>query len=131
MTRRWPRKNAFVIESPVGPRFELALERFGQGHSFEFHEVAFRRGPDGVVHAQIESSWGADYVTQETALLDFAEAERVLEELAEAAPAFREAVATQPIEYELCEDYGMGSIRVCSRRNGVLDWGTGFPRSAG
>jgi succinate dehydrogenase/fumarate reductase flavoprotein subunit len=131
MSRGWTRRHALAIESPSGPRFELALERFREGHSFEFHDVGFRRGPDGVVHAQIESSWGGDYVTQDTALLDLAEAERVLEELAEASPAFRETVATQPIEYEVCEDYGMASVRVCSRRNGVFNWGTGFPRSAG
>ena len=130
MTRGWPR-HAFSVDSPSGPRFELALERFREGHSFEFHDVAFTRGPDGVVHAEVESSWRGTQVTPDTALSDLARAERALEELLAASPMFRDTVAPQPIEYEVCEDYGQGRVLVCSRRNGTFTWGAGFPRSAG
>lgn len=96
-----------------------------------FRDVAFTFGSDGVIHAEIESSWEDDLVTQDTALRDLSQAESVMGELAPASPVFGRCAVGQQIAYEVCEDYGMGRVVICSRRNGEFTWGPGFPRSAG
>jgi len=107
------------------------MERFRSGESFEFREVAFRMSADGVIHCIVESSWQAENVTYATANGDLDEGEAALEQLMDESSEFRAAVCGCPVSYELVEDYGMGSILICSRRDGILEWAHGFPRCAG
>ena len=101
------------------------------GESFEFREVAFRMAADGVVHCIVESSWQSENVTPATANRDLDEGEAALRHLMDQSSDFKAAVSGSPTCYELVEDYGMGSILICSRRDGIVEWAHGFPRSAG
>jgi hypothetical protein len=107
------------------------MERFQAGNAFEFREVGFHITADGVVHCIIESSWQAENVTPATANDDLDEGEAAFKYLMQEASEFRAAVGDRPVSYELVEDYGMGSILICSRRDGVVEWAHGFPHSAG
>jgi hypothetical protein len=129
MTRRYHR-DPFVIENPSGPRFELALERFLEGHAFEFKTIAFRTDTDGSVCCVIDSSWAAENVTKETAHRDLAEGQQAFAELSTTSPAFALAVRGRPVRYELIHDYGNGSVLLCSLRDGKLTWSTGHPKAS-
>jgi hypothetical protein len=118
------------VDAVIGPRFDLAMERFRSGKAFEFREVAFRIDRSGVVFCVVESSWQAENITPATATRDLDEAETVFRFLARESPEFKAAVGDRPLAYELVEDYGMGTILICSRRDGLLEWSHGFPRSA-
>jgi hypothetical protein len=106
-----------LVETPVGGRFEVALERFLTGNAFEFREVEFRIDGDAAVCCVIDSSWAASNVTVETANADFAEAQRALDELVSASAPFASAVHGRRRRYELC-----------SFANGSLAWAPGFPK---
>lgn len=106
------------------------MERFRSGAPFEFREVAFLMAEDGVVHCIVESAWQLDNVTSATANRDLDEGEAALRHLMNESSEFRAAVSGAPTRYELVETYGMGSIHICSRIDGILEWERGFPRSA-
>ncbi len=119
------------VDATTGSRFDLAMERFRSGNSFEFGGVAFSIDQGGVVRCIVETSWEADKVTAGTANCDLDEGEAAFRFLMNESTQFRAAVTGRPISYELAEDYGMGSISICSRRDGILEWSHGFPRSGG
>jgi hypothetical protein len=120
-------KDAFVIEEPHGSRFDLALERFLDGNAFEFKQIAFAIDQNGTVRCSVDSSWASSAVTADTARKDLAEGQHVLEELLISSEAFRAAVQGRAVRYDLIEDYGMGSILICSRTGNELTWAPGFP----
>lgn len=86
---------------------------------------------DGVVHCVVESSWQSENVTLATAERDLDEGAAVLRSLMLGSSEFSAAVANRTICYELVEDYGMGSITICSRSDKGIEWGYSFPRSSG
>ena len=107
------------------------MEQFQTGNEFEFREIGFHITADGVVHCVVESSWQAEKVTPATANDDLDEAEAALNYLMGESSEFRAAVGDRPVSYEVVVDHGMGSILICSRRNGVVEWANGLPHSAG
>ena len=125
------RRPGFPVDGATGARIGLAMERFVNGDSFEFLGVAFRMDTDGVVHCSVESSWDLANVTVATASKDLDEGVAALRDLSDVSSVFKVAIANAPICYELVEDYGMGSTLICSRREGVLEWAPGFPRTPG
>ena len=66
MTRGY-HKGAFSVDGAEGSRFDLAVERFCSGETFEFREIAFRVEADGVVHCMVDSSWHSGNITPATA----------------------------------------------------------------
>jgi hypothetical protein len=106
------------------------MELFRSGESFDFRDVQFSVGADGVVSCSIESSWHKENVTPATANRDLDEGEMVFRHLLEESQEFREAVGTRPVSFDLVEWAGMGSILLCSRRDGILAWESGLPPGA-
>jgi hypothetical protein len=100
MSRRY-RRAGFSIDDTAGARFDLAMERFRSGESFEFREVAFRVAADGVVHCIVESSWQSANVTTETAIRDLDEGETALRHLMDKSADFKAVVSGAPTCYEL------------------------------
>src|SRR5687768_3637597 len=127
MTRKQHR-DAFVIEEVSGPRFELTIERFRAGEAFEFRDVAFRLGGDGVLLCIIDSSWNGDGITSVTAGKDLDEGRIALKYLLESSVAFAAAARGRPVRYDLIEDYGNGNILIYSKINELVTWSYGFPR---
>jgi len=128
---RGQHKNAFVVDDVSGPRFELALELFLSGKGFEFRDVTFRVESDDAVHCVVDSSWDASNVTQASAAEDMDLGASVLADLLGRSPAFASAVEGRPIHFELIEDYGNGSVLICTRTDEVVTWARGLPRGAG
>jgi hypothetical protein len=130
MSRGHRHKGAFVVEALAGPRYELALELFRSGRSFDFREVPLSIGEGGACLCIIDSSWGSKSTTTATATTDFEEAEATLRCILESSQEFALAVQGRPVRYELVDDYGDGSILLCSKAAGVVTWAYGFPRDA-
>lgn len=130
MTDRDHRRGLF-IDVTSGTRFDLAMERFLSGDTIAFRDIALRIEADGSVHCIVESSWRAENVTLASASDDLAAGDAHLHYLMEASPVFRDAVCGRPVAVDLVEDYGMGSVLICTKRDGRLDWAPGFPRAAG
>jgi len=124
-------RDAFVVDDMTGSRFALALERFYAGHAFVYRDVGFVRGEDGFVNCIVDSSWGAENVTAKTAEEDLATGAAVLAALSAASSEFHAVVGDRRICFELIEDYGNGSILICSQTDGVMTWAPGLPRGAG
>ena len=93
MSRRY-RRPGFSVDDAAGARFDLAMERFMSGESFEFREVAFRMAADGVVHCIVESSWQSENVTPATANRDLDEGEAALRHLMDHSGRGRQPVLT-------------------------------------
>jgi hypothetical protein len=128
---RGQHRNAFVVDDVSGPRFELALELFLSGKSFEFRDVAFRVESDNAVHCIVDSSWAPESVTQASAAEDLDSGASALADLLGQSPAFASAVEGRPIHFDLVEDYGNGSILICTRTDETITWARGFPRGTG
>jgi hypothetical protein len=128
---RGQHRGAFAVEAIEGPRFELAIERLTSGRAFEFQDVAFRIDDDGSLVCIVDSSWRIDNISVETATKDLEEGRGALEYLLGAAPAFSSAVRGRPVRYELIEDYGNGSVLLCTKENETLVWANGLPKNAG
>jgi hypothetical protein len=125
MTRAQHRR-AFAVETAEGRRFDVAMERFLAGSSFEFRDVTFRLADDGAVCCDIDSSWQLENVTLETATRDFSAAKRVLEELVALSAPFASAVDGRPVRFELTDYDGMASFLIGSLIDGALVWAPGF-----
>jgi hypothetical protein len=128
---RGQRRGAFNVDAVEGPRFELAIELLTSGRAFEFHDVTFRTDDGGALLCIVDSSWGVGDTTPETATKDLEEGRVALEYLLEAAPAFASAVRGRPVRYELIEDYGNGSVLICTKVDDAIVWAHGLPKSAG
>jgi hypothetical protein len=128
---RGQHRNAFVVDDASGPRFELALELFLSGGSFEFRDVAFRVESDNAVHCIVDSSWELANVTQASAAEDLDFGASVLADLLGQSPVFASVVEGRPIHFDLIEDYGNGSILICTRTDETITWTHGFPRGTG
>ncbi len=127
---RGQHRGAFTVHTVVGSRFELAIELLVSGRSFEFHDVSFRIERDGTLLCTVDSSWGIDNVTLETATRDLEEGRAALDYLVVAAPAFAAAVHGRPVRFELIDDYGSGSVLICTRVSDKLAWAPGLPKKA-
>jgi len=121
-------RDRFVVETTNGRRFDLALERFLAGQVFGFQDVCFRMLPSGEVCCAIDSSWGPENVTPETAVSDLIEGQASFRELVEDSPAFASLVQGKPVRYELVDDYGTGTLLLCSFEDGEQVWAPGFPK---
>jgi hypothetical protein len=122
------RRTSFSVDDATGSRFDLAMERFRSGETFEFRDVGFRLEADGAVHCIVDSSWSAENTTSASAVQDLDSAEVVFKHLTEHSPEFAATVGGRPVSYDLVEDYGMGSVLICRRRDESLVWARGFPR---
>lgn len=127
---RGQHRDAFVVEAASGRRFDLALERFLEGRPFEFREISFAMAADGTVLVGVDTSWSAENVTLERATADLALAQAALHELVSTSSAFASAVGGHPILFELVEDYGNGSVLLCTLDKGRLTWSTRMPAPA-
>jgi hypothetical protein len=90
--------------------------------------MAFSLDHNGTVRCTVDSSWASPAITAETVRTDLAEGQQVFEELSARSQAFRSAVQSRKVYYELIEDYGTGSILICSLTETELTWAPGFPR---
>jgi hypothetical protein len=119
-----------VIEATSGARFEVALERFLGGLTFEFRGVSFAMAPEGTVVVRAGSSWSPSNVTVESVNADIELCQSATSELVACAEAFASAVRGRPIRYEVVEDWGTGSVLLCAMHGGRLTWSPGLPGPA-
>jgi hypothetical protein len=122
---RGQHRGAFVIEELSGPRFELAMERLRNGQSFELQDVALRLEKTGALVCVVDSSWGIENITLATATNDLRAGEATVDLLLQSSPAFAATVQERPVRYELVEDYGGGSVLICSKVGDVVTWADG------
>ena len=119
------------ITEPHGPRFELALDRFRDGHAFTLNGVGFWLAPDGALEVSAQTSWFIENVTEQRALDDLDRARRLTDTLIEESPAFASLVKGRPRRYVLIDDYKMGGVVLCRLVDGSLNWSAGMSKSRG
>lgn len=61
-------------------------------------------------------------ITKQSALDELVEIKELFSKLLSMSDSFRTFVTTTEIQYNLDFDYGMGDIRICSERNGFVEW---------
>jgi hypothetical protein len=128
---RGQHRDAFVVDELAGPRFELAIERLREGHTFEFHDVGFRLEHDRYLVCIVDSSCGIEAISAPTAMHDLRVGATVVDRLLLSSPTFSAAVQGRQPRFELVVDYGEGSILICSNTEDVVTWVHGFPRAGG
>ena len=119
------------ILEPQGSRFELALELFRDGASFTYDGVGFWLASDGALEVRVQTSWRPGNVTEQTAMGEFARAEKLANSLADASPAFASLVRGRPLCFVLVDEYKMGGITLCRLVDGQLSWPPGYPVAKG
>jgi hypothetical protein len=81
--------------------------------------------PDGAVLVRVDTSWPSKSLTAETAATDFQFAQSTLGELVFASDPFASAVRGRAVRFELIEDYGTGSVLLCTLEEGSMTWSAG------
>ena len=125
---RGSHRDRFVVESPSGHRFDVALSRLVAGHTFAFEHICCSLLPNGVLACSIDSSWSPENVTVETATSDFAGASASLNALLAGSEKFAALARGKPTQFELIDDYGSGTVLLCTLSRGDLVWSPGFPK---
>ena len=123
-------RDRFVVSTTVGQRFDVALERFLAGQFFGFHQIQLRMLPNGTICCAVDSSWEIENVTAETATTDFEEARDSFDALVAQSPAFASLIQGRLVRYDLVDDYGTGTLLLCSFDGGELAWAPGFPKAS-
>jgi hypothetical protein len=76
----------------------------------------------GFLRVEAASAWSsAAQVTDDVARAELGRATAKVAELLD-NPSFREVVADRAVRYELVIDYEIGSVLLCTLRNGELEW---------
>ncbi len=57
-------RDVFAVESPIGRRWELALDLLRRGERFSLGRITFRRVGGSTVEAAVESAWLPENVTE-------------------------------------------------------------------
>jgi hypothetical protein len=117
-------RHAFAVTELDGPRFELAMELLRQGERVRFVDLDLRVCE--VLVVAVQSTWRSENVTVESASADLFNAEKQLRVLLDGSPVLRSAVPSE-LRFELEDDYGMGSVLICTLRQGQLHWARRFP----
>ena len=113
-----------------GPRFDLALERFREGHAFTFDRVGFLLASDGAFELLVPTSWLPENVTEQTASRDFERASQLADSLVDSSPEFAAIVGHRTRRVILLNDYGMGAVELCRFIDGTMVWKRGAPSAA-
>jgi len=117
------------ITKTEGPRYQLAIDRFREGHALLFENLALRLAADEV-QCSISASWQPESITEQRARTDFMAAESALARLLSSSTELASALEDRELRYELVHDYGTGGILVATLDAGRIDWAEGFPRPA-
>jgi hypothetical protein len=116
-------RNTFSVETPTGPRWDLALELLQDGKPIVYANVEVTIMVNEAVVAAVESDWSDPAnVDRASATRDLDRAERVVASLSQESPAFRDLVQPLPLRLELLNNYGMGAVTVATRSNGATSW---------
>ena len=110
-----------------GARYELAVERFRNGHAILFENVSLRLTHDEV-RVSVAATWQPESINEERARADFDTAAATLERLLQSSPQLANAVEDRDLKYELVHDYGGGGVLVARLVHGRVSWAAGFPR---
>jgi hypothetical protein len=119
-------RDPFTVTELDGPRFELAMQLLRQGQRVRFVDLDLRVYEREVLVVAVQSTWRSENVTAESARADLLNAEKQLRVLLDGSPVLRSALPSE-VRFELEDDYGMGSVLVCTLQQGQLRWAPGFP----
>lgn len=122
-------KDDLRITETSGPRFDLAMERLREGHSFVFGRVVFCFRSDCCLECAVQSSWQVENLTDDRARHDLAHAIDVFSHIKASSNDFAALVAEEPAVYSVIEDYGMGCVELCRIEGDQLRWTKGIGRS--
>ncbi len=117
------------ITKAEGTRYQLAVDRFREGHPLVFENLCLRLATEDEVHCSIAATWQPESITHERAHADFEAASATVARLLQSSPEVASTIEDRDIRYELFHDYGMGAIRIATLDHGRVAWATGFPRS--
>lgn len=104
-------------------RFEVALELFKEGQSFEFSGVDFYPDKENKrLEVRIFTSWELGNLTEQIALSEIENGQKVLNYLLEQSQRFSETIQNYQPRFSLIHTYGMGDVEICYLENKKLVW---------
>jgi len=115
------------FDEPIGPRADMALELLSEGKAVIFRGLEIHVAPSGELECRVFSQWHPENVNTAVARDEFTVGQATLTDLLSGSPQFA-AICGRPCRWELLWDYGMGAVRLCSMRDGVLTWAEGLPK---
>jgi hypothetical protein len=123
-------RDLFRLDEPGGERWELALDLLGQGTAIVISDVGISLDERSLLRVFVNSSWQLENLTKQSAEEDLARARRVVARLLAADPRFADLAADRRHVYELQQDYGNGSVLLCTLRDGELHWAPGVQKAS-
>jgi hypothetical protein len=104
-------------------RFEVALELFEEGQSFNFSDVDFYLDKENkILEVRILTNWELGNLTEQIALDEIQNGEKVLNYLLSQSLQFGEIVQNYQPRFSLIQDYGNGTAEICYLTNEKLVW---------
>ncbi len=91
------------------PRFNMALDLFGEGHMLSFDGVDLFLESKEVLRAYVQSSWQIANMSEERAMRDFEDARRKLDYLM-TSRRFSDLIGGRRTEMDLVDNYGTGTV---------------------
>lgn len=113
-----------MISELYGKKFELVIERFKEGNSSNFSNIAIIKTENGDIHCSVISSWLSENATEKRALKDFFMGQNSLKDLILNSPMLKEMINGKELHYSLIEDYGTGSVELCKFIDDKIVWPT-------
>ena len=114
-----------MTEEELQHRIKSALTLLNDGHPFKVGDLTF--GCKDKTHFSV-SGWTNNNllknVTRQSALAELKDIKSLFSKMVNASKELSDFIKSRQIEYYLGYDYGMGSIGICSEKNGQLKWET-------
>ena len=115
------------FDEATGARADLALELLAEGKIVNFRGLQLQVTSGGVLECRVFSQWEPENINLTIARDELAVGQGALKQLIETSPQFA-SFCQRPCLWELLWHYGMGAIRLCYLRDGLLVWENGFPK---
>jgi len=104
-------------------RIRNAIQFLKDGLPFNVGELYLGIDDNGYLNVTCASKYvDLKNVTKGTALTELNEIKSLFEKMVLCSKELQEFIVGKKIKFNLDFDYGMGDIRICSEKNGILKW---------
>jgi hypothetical protein len=107
----------------MGDRIKNAIEFLKDGLPFKVGELYFGIDDSNYLNITGASKFiHLQNITKRTALRELNEIKSLFEEMVLSSVDLKDFIRDKQLKFNLDFDYGMGDIRICTEKSGILKW---------
>jgi hypothetical protein len=104
-------------------RIKTAIEFLKDGLPFKVGDLYLNINEDNILNVTGASQYiHLENITQQNALKELDEIKSIFEKMIFVSPELKKMVNGKKVKFNLDFDYGMGDIRICSEKDGIVTW---------